>query len=171
MKIHSDVSVVDLAAIRAGDLVILRRKSTQIPAIHLEDHEGQKVIGLLEGIPEYTDYPIYIILKPADTFVLSHGQDWVIEPVFGPESWVGNNSQYYARGALVLDGKDHLIRFDVGPDSHSGGDVWFNLASKTVSDGPSRQAVPIFNWLIWANDDTRKTYGAKPVATIKATAR
>jgi hypothetical protein len=123
-------------------------------------HGGLVRLGILKG--NDIDRPSYFC-SAAALWCISYGTDWVIEPIFGDESFSAEEggrqtTLYLANGAAAL-------RFDRVSESSELDYLYVDLTRGSLVD-IGGYAVPVERWKIWACEADRNSFGNGPVVTF-----
>ena len=129
----------------------------------LSNQTGKPLVGILKI--EKETRPVYVDLDRT-LRCSSHGTAWVLEPVWGDESYPANNSADLQK-AVWIDGETGVLIFGK-PSSDSTFDdteadlIGSGLVNKTNS------SIPAKHWRIWASEADRNRPGASPLVEFGA---
>lgn len=123
-------------------------------------HGGLVRLGILKG--NDIDRPSYFCSAAALSCV-SYGTDWVIEPIFGGESFSTEGRMREA--TLYLANGVAALRFDRISQPSELNCLYVDLTRGSLVD-IGGHAVPVKRWKIWAREPDRKISGIGPVVAF-----
>ncbi|MBZ9759340.1 hypothetical protein LB553_00345 [Mesorhizobium sp. CA8] len=148
-----------------GELYRMPLRGGNATCITLEIREGgQFLVGILQS--PAVDRPSYLITD-GKIPCASYGADWLIEPVYGAESFPSNGYAERTERTLYLASDRALLRFDRPQNPNSFDYVFGNLLAGGCGDRTEND-VPVSHWRIWASEADRIRPGAKPVVEFGA---
>lgn len=148
MQSSSAAATKRIADTTPGELVKVDLHRRGIFALVVEEADNKRLLGLLEP-SDYSPTGVYALFGN-NTACISWGHDWIVEPVFGPETRAGNMDHHDDAGVLFLDGADYVISF-VPQKTNFGYPLFFNFTQRN-NQQPSEIAAPFGRWRVWENE-------------------
>jgi hypothetical protein len=144
-----------------GELILIPFCGGAALCINIEAaHGGLVRLGILKG--NDLKRPSYFC-SAAALCCISYGTDWVIEPIFGDESFSAEEGAPQA--TLYLANGVAALRFDRVSESSELNYLNVDLTRGSLVD-IGGHAVPVKRWKIWARETDRNILGNEPIVTF-----
>jgi hypothetical protein len=149
-----------------GELYRMPLRGEYAICVTLEVRDGgQFLLGILRS--PSVDRPSYLITDGRIPCV-SYGTEWLIEPVYGDDSFPSNGYAERTERVLYLAPDRALLRFDRPQTPNSFDYVFGNLLAGGCMDR-SQNDIPVSQWCVWASEADRSRADAVPVVQFGAT--
>ncbi|MBX5179912.1 hypothetical protein HJB77_27210 [Rhizobium lentis] len=82
---------------------------------------------------------------------LSYGKGWIIKPIVGKETWLGNDAAYGSPGVIHFDVDLEILKLDASSEGAFGGAI--DLATLQDVSIPYN-ALPVASWDLWTSRES-----------------
>lgn len=145
----------------AGELISIRLGGRLHLAIVLAIENNHPVLGIVMGF-DANWYPFHVELQSGGK-CLSFGTGWLLEPIFGPNSWPGNQEFHDTPGVVHMTPEGCMINFGARPEDWRHSTLSFNLEDNSIDHYDGNSAVPVLAWKIWESAAQRDRDGCDPL--------
>ena len=165
MLVKPNLQFKNLKAATPGELVRFQYGPMSPLAIVLRQGDERTFCGVLET--ENSEPFQLMISEPEDVDVISYGSDWILETVFGPESFLRNNEYHLSHGVVHRNSAGIFLNLARDPGHVRTSAASFDLLSLKALD-LRRSSVPFTTWRIWASDEVMKDTRSAPLFEFTA---
>ncbi|CDX15097.1 hypothetical protein MPLB_1510008 [Mesorhizobium sp. ORS 3324] len=164
MQLTTNASTKRTNQTEAGELISIRLGGDPYIGIVLANENNRVVLGIVSGFKADL-YAFHLQLNGGGKCI-SFGKDWLLEPDFGPQTWVGNQEFSETPGVVHITPDSAMITFAPRREDWQHSALSFDLRKGEIDQYDYNTAAPVLAWSIWENAASRDRKGAKPLASF-----